>query len=313
MKVFVTGGTGFVGREIVRQLHAADHKVRILARYPESKSMQMLRARYNAEACKGDVTDASSVAGALGGCDAVIHLVGIISEVGKQTFENMHVRATENVVRAAQSAGVQRYVHMSALGTRPNANSRYHQTKWTAEQFVRSSGLDWTIFRPSIIYGQGDKFVNMFMSMARFSPVLPVIGGQATKFQPVAVQDVASCFVKALAEPRAIGQTFDLCGPDTFTLQEILKIALGITGRRRLIIKIPYGIARAQAALFEFIFPRLLGKAPPLTRDQLLMLQEHNVGNPQPAIDVFGLRLRRLPEELSAYLPSLSKASLENA
>ncbi len=313
MKVFVTGGTGFVGREIVRQLHAANHQVRLLVRNPSSAMAQTLRARYNAELHKGDVTDPGSFAGALAGCDAAIHLVGIISEVGPQTFENMHLRATENVIRAAHDAGVRRYLHMSALGTRPGAPSRYHQSKWAAEEIVRRSGLDWTIFRPSIIYGPGDRFVNMFLEMARVSPVLPVVGGCATRFQPVAVQDVASCFVKALTEPRAIARAFDLCGTETFTLEEILRIALGVTGRRRLIVRIPSGMARVQAAILEFVYPRLLGKAPPLTRDQLLMLEQDNVGDPQPAIEVFGLQPRRFATELSAYLGSISKPGIQNA
>jgi len=304
MKVFLTGGTGFVGREILHQLHTANHNIRLLARNPGSAALRELRARYNVEPVAGDVTDAQSLSGALTGCDAVIHLVGIISEVGNQTFENIHVRGTENVVRAAQTTGIRRYLHMSALGTQLNARARYHQSKWAAEQLVRNSGLDWTIFRPSIIYGPGDQFVNMYLDMARFSPVLPVIGGHKTKFQPVAVQDVATCFVKALTEPRAIGRTFDLCGPDTFTLEEILRTALAVTGRRRLIVRIPYALARMQAALFEFIYPRMFGKAPPLNRDQLLMLQQDNVGNPQDAIEILGLKPRRFAEELSAYLSS---------
>lgn len=302
MKVFLTGGTGFVGREILHQLHTANHGIRLLARNPGSPALQELRARYNIEAIAGDVTDAQSLLGAVTGCDAVIHLVGIISEVGNQTFENIHVRGTENVARAAQTAGIRRYLHMSALGTQPNAPARYHQSKWAGEQLVRNSGLDWTIFRPSIIYGPGDQFVNMYLNMARFSPVLPVIGGHTTKFQPVAVQDVATSFVKALTEPRAIGRTFDLCGPERFTLEEILQTALVVTGRRRFIVKIPYRLAQMQAALFEFIYPRLLGKAPPLNRDQLLMLQQDNVGDPQDAIEILGLNPRRFAEGLSAYL-----------
>lgn len=307
MKVFVTGGTGFVGREIIRQLCAANHKVRLLVRNPATSVVQKLSTQYNAEVHTGDVGNANALVHGITGCDAVIHLVGIISEVGNNTFENLHVRATENVVRAAQGAGVRRYLHMSALGTRPNAVSRYHQTKWAAEEIVRKSGLDWTIFRPSIIYGPEDKFVNMFVNLARFSPVIPLVGKRTATFQPIALADVATCFVKALSEPRAVCQTFDLCGLETFTLEEIVRITLGIVGRRRLLLRIPYTIARMQGALFELIFPRLLGKAPPLNRDQLLMLQENNVGDPQPAIEIFGLKPRNFANELSTYLPCAGK------
>jgi len=302
MKVFVTGATGFVGQEILRQLHAAGHAVRILARNRDSPAVRELRSRYAAEVHPGNVTDAASLTGGLGGCDAVMHLVGIISEVGDQTFENVHARGTQNIVTAAQRAGVKRFVHMSALGTRVNAASRYHQSKWAAEDAVRQSGLEFTIFRPSIIYGPGDQFVNLFAKLARFSPVLPVMGSGQTKFQPIAVEDVAACFVKALTEPRAVGQTCELCGPETFTLPEILHVILAVTGKRRWIVRVPLGLARLQAVLLEFVFPRLLGKAPPLNRDQLVMLQEDNVGDPRAAMEVFGLKLTPFAEGIARYV-----------
>ena len=152
--------------------------------------------------------------------DAVIHLVGIISEAGDQTFENVHTRGTQNLVHAARRAGVKRLLHMSALGTRPNAVARYHQSKWAAEEIVRESGLEWTIFRPSIIYGPDDGFVNLFAKISRFSPLVPIVGNGQTKFEPVPVEAVAHAFVKGLTEPKAIGSAFDLCGPSTLTLNE---------------------------------------------------------------------------------------------
>ena len=196
MKVLVTGATGFVGREIVRQLHAAGHTIRILARSPHSPRVQEAVSRCGAEVHPGDVLDAASLDGALNGMDAVIHLVGIISEVGESTFENVHTRGTGNMVAAARQAGVRRFVHMSALGTRPNAVSRYHQTKWAAEELVRHSGLDFTIFRPSLIYGPEDQFVNLFARMIRLSPVVPLMGSPRARFQPVPVETVAAAFVR---------------------------------------------------------------------------------------------------------------------
>ena len=152
MRVFVTGATGFVGREILSRLHVAGHFVRILARNPRSRRVQELLKHYSAEVHGGDVLDAASLEGSLKDMEAVIHLVGIISEIGRNTFENIHARGTENIVTAARNAGIRRFVQMSALGTRPNAASRYHQSQWAAEEFVRQSGLAWTIFRPSIIF-----------------------------------------------------------------------------------------------------------------------------------------------------------------
>ena len=302
MKVFVTGASGFVGEEIVRQLHAAGHSIRILARHPHSPRVQGAVSKYRAEIHPGNVLDADSLRGGLKDCEAVIHLVGIISEIGRNTFENVHALGTKNMITAAREAGVKRFAHMSALGTRLHAVARYHQSKWAAEEIVRQSGLDWTIFRPSIIYGPKDHFVNLFARLARFSPVLPVIGRGHGKLQPVPVGDVASAFVKCLTEPRSVGQTFDLCGKDVLTFTELLDQILTVTGRKRWKAHIPLRLARLQAALLEFIFPNLLGKAPPLNRDQLIMLSEDNVGNPQPANDLFRLRPISFREGIASYL-----------
>jgi NADH dehydrogenase len=302
MKVFVTGASGFVGEEIVRQLHAAGHSIRILARQPSSSRVQGAVSEYRAEVHAGNVLDADSLRGGLKDCEAVIHLVGIISEIGRNTFENVHTLGTKNVVAAAWEAGVKRFAQMSALGTRPHAVSRYHQSKWAGEEIVRGSGLDWTIFRPSIIYGPKDHFVNLFARLAGFSPVLPVIGCGQGKLQPVPVGDVAAAFVKCLTEPRSVGQAFDLCGRDILTFTEALDAILAVTRRKRWKAHLPVGLARCQAAALEFIFPRLLGKASPLNRDQLLMLSEDNVGNPQPANELFGLRPIAFREGIASYL-----------
>ncbi len=302
MRVFVTGATGFIGREITSRLRAAGHQVRVLARTPGSRGAQALATRAQAQVYPGDVLDASSIYRGLADVDAVLHVVGIISETGSVTFENLHTVATGNVVEAARAAGLKRLLHMSALGTRPGAVSRYHQTKWAAEEAVRNSGLAWTIFRPSLVYGPEDHFVNLFASMSRFSPALPVMGPGRSRFQPVAVEVVAEAFVKALTEPRAIGQTLDLCGPDTLTFRQILQEILAAVQRKRLIVSVPLPLARVQAACLEFFFGRLLRRPPPLNRDQLVMLQEDTVGDPEPARELFNLRQRSFAEGVRRYL-----------
>jgi NADH dehydrogenase len=302
MKVLVTGATGFVGREVVRQLHEAGHSIRLLARSRNSPRLQEAISRYGAEAHPGDVLDAASLGGAANGMEAVIHLVGIISEVGESTFENVHTRGTRNIVTATRQAGARRFVHMSALGTRPNAASRYHQTKWAAEELVRHSGLDFTIFRPSLIYGPQDQFINLFARMIRFSPVVPVMGNPRARFQPVPVEAVAAAFTKSLGEPKSIGQTYDLCGPEALTLSEIVDRILGALQRRRLKLQVLPSLARCQAIVLEFVFRRLLRKASPLSRDQLIMLQEDNAGDPQPANKLFGLVPAQLQEGIAKYL-----------
>jgi uncharacterized protein YbjT (DUF2867 family) len=302
MNVFVTGATGFVGREIVRQLHAAGHAIRILARNRNSRAVQEQVSRHRVEVHAGDVVAPASLDGSLAGCDAVIHLVGIISEVGRSTFEHVHTRGTEYIVAAAQQAGARRFVHMSALGTRPDAVSRYHKTKWAAEQIVRSSGLDWTIFRPSLIYGPSDHFVKLFAKLMRFSPVVPIIGNDRAGFQPVAIEAVAAAFVRSVSEAKSFGQTYDLCGPETLRLSEIVDQIAQATGRKRWKLRIPPGLARANAAFLEFVFPRLLRQAPPLNRDQLIMLQEEVTGDPTPANELFALQHPVFRQRVTEYL-----------
>ncbi|MGO8927870.1 MAG: NAD(P)H-binding protein, partial [Limisphaerales bacterium] len=220
----------------------------------------------------------------------------------EEKFENVHTRGTANIVTAAQQAKVRRFVHMSALGTRPDAASRYHQTKWAAEEAVRYSGLDFTIFRPSLIYGPDDQFINLFARLIRLSPVVPLMASPHARFQPVSVEAVAVAVTKSLGEPKSIGQTYDLCGPEALTLSEIMDRILDVTQRRRLKLRVPLSIARCQAVLLELLFRRLLRKASPLNRDQLIMLQEDNVGNPQPANELFGLTPTPLRQGITRHL-----------
>ena len=302
MKVLVTGGTGFVGRAILARLNESGHSAIILARQPESVATHDVADRFHTQIRGGDILEPRSLDGVMEGMDAVIHLVGIISEYRENTFGKVHTLGTANVVTATRKAGVRRFVHMSALGTRPDAIARYHQTKWAGEEIVRESDFAWTIFRPSIIYGPGDGFVNLFARMSRFSPVLPLIGGGRTKMQPIPVNDVATAFVKALTEPRAVKQTFDLCGGEVLTLKEIVEAILAVTGRRRLKLPLPMGLARWLAADLETIYPALLRKPPPLNRDQLLMLQEDNTGDAAPANELFELKPVPFREGIAAYL-----------
>lgn len=302
MNVLVTGGTGFIGRSVVRRLVAAGHRPRLLVRDVRSEKALALAKELKAELTPGDIHDEESLARAAAGADAVIHLVGIISEVGRNTFEEAHVGATRRLLAAAKAAGVKRWVQMSALGTRPSAQARYHQTKWAAEELVRSSGLEWTIFRPSIVYGPGDGLVGLFATMSSWSPVLPVIGSGRGLMQPIHVDEVAKAFVSALTTPASVGQTYDLCGDERFSFEEILRLILKTLGRRRRILHLPMGLARLQAGVMETVFPQILRRASPLTRDQLLMLEEDNVGDAAPAKAAFGLEFGRFEDGLKTYL-----------
>lgn len=291
-RVFVTGGTGFVGKAVIRALQAHGFSVRCLVR-PGSEAD--LKGFEGIERVPGDVLKPEELGPSIEGCGALIHLVGIIREYpGRDiTFERLHSLATANMVKAAEAAEVPRFIHMSSLGTRPNARSRYHQTKWEAEETVRASRLEWTIFRPSIIYGVGDGFVSLMARMLRWLPAVPVIGDGKYRLQPVPVGQVAEGFARALAYPESKGHIYEVGGPRSYAFTEILDLigaALGKTRVRK--VYHPIGLMRPLA--------RVLGSLPffPLTSDQLTMLQEDSVCDPAPFFQTFELTPIELPTGL---------------
>ena len=292
--IAITGASGFIGRAIVAQARAAGHRVRAIVRNPSSA--RWLADQFGCELVPGNVLDTATLANALHGVQNVIHLVGIIRERGVQTFDTVHRQATGNVVAAAQKAGVTGFVHMSALGTRPAARSRYHQTKWAAEEIVRQSGLAWTIFRPSLVYGPGDQSISELAKIVRVAPVIPVLGNGSSKIQPVSVAVVAQCFVGALIHPNAVRQTYDLCGPVALTWNELYDQLLAAQGRRKPKCHLPLPVARMLATLGEWLVP-----APPFTRDQLRMLQEDNTGDPGPATRDFNLIQEPFAQSLRSH------------
>ncbi|HTS19048.1 MAG TPA: complex I NDUFA9 subunit family protein [Verrucomicrobiae bacterium] len=293
--IVITGATGFVGEEVVKQAREAGDPVRAIVREP--RRAQWLADRYGVELFHGNVLYGPSIEGAMTDAKCVVHLVGIIYEWKENTFERVHAQATRFVVDEAKRAGAKRFVHMSALGTRENARSRYHQTKWAGEEAVRKSGIAWTIFRPSFIYGPRDKGINTLAGIVRRAPLIPVLGRGETKIQPISVENVAKAFVGAIRNDESVGKTYDLCGPEAFTWNELYDKLQGILGTRKKKIHLPLPIARCQAAIFE----RLLAN-PPFTRDQLVMLQEDNVGDPKPAAREFVLQEPKFEEGVGRYL-----------
>lgn len=290
MKVFLTGGTGFVGSEVLRQLVSAGHSVRALVR---DGSEDKLAVPDGVEIHSGDITDAASMVGGLEGCDAVIHLVGIIREFPGRgvTFKKMHVVATENVLEAAEEQGVSRYLHMSSNGTRARSNTGYHRTKWQAEELVRNSNLEWTIFRPSLIFAPGSEFVHMLSEVIRRLPVVPVIGDGQYRMQPVALGEVASSFVRALEMPETIGKTYHLGGGESYSYDEILDLTSQAMGKglatklhQPLFMIKPLIKVMQSSALF------------PITSDQLTMLVEGNICDPTDWQNTFALKARSYAE-----------------
>jgi len=301
MKILVTGGTGFVGTHVVNRLLHRGHAVAVLARDPRKA-----RNRFNrpVEIAEGSVLDRDQVAAAAAGRDAVVHLVGVINEKGGQTFDRMHREATENVVAAAKSAGVRRYLHMSAMGSSDDSPSEYGRTKAAGEKAVRASGLDWTIFRPSIIFGQGDGFVSLLAPIVRMNPgFIPVIGPGTTKFQPVAIEDVARVFADALEKPEAIGRAFEVGGPDVLTLNDIYReIAAAVGKPGKPLLHLPLWYGRVLAGGFEWLARRGVFADPPLTRDQLKSLGRDNAADVSATVALFGGEWKRFRAGIREYL-----------
>ena len=286
MKIFVTGGTGFVGNEVVRQLVAQGHEVVALVRSGSEHKLEMNKSD-QVQIHPGDVTEPDSLPQAMQGCDAVVHLVGIIREFPDKgvTFERLHVEGSRHVINTAVSQGVKRYLHMSANGVRLEATTDYHQTKWQAEQIVRDAALDWTIFRPSLIFGRGSEFVEMLAGLIRKLPVVPVIGDGQYRIQPISVHQVAETFVKGLALPETTGQIYHLGGSESYTYDEILDLTGKALGKDKVHkLHQPVSMVKPFVKLLEDF------KKFPLTQDQLTMLLEGNECDIQSWAEVFSIQ-----------------------
>lgn len=299
MKVFVTGGTGFVGSYVLHSLRGAGHDVRVLVR---KGSEDKLPFTDGLSIVHGDLGGPSGWESALEGVDAVIHLVGIIREFASRgiTFQKLHAEATRLIVEAAVRMGVKKIVHMSANGASESGVSAYQRTKWEGERVVMGSGLEWTIFRPSVIFGDPGgrmEFASELARVARLAPVFPVFGDGMYKLAPVAVEDVASCFVKALTEPSAKNRLFHLGGADIFTFRDIVRIVGHAAGRGNMpTVGVPFALIRPVAGLLGGF------KFSPVTVDQMDMLRQGNVCPERQWVETFSIIPKRFEAESLRYL-----------
>jgi uncharacterized protein YbjT (DUF2867 family) len=268
----VLGGSGFIGRYVVKRLAARGEVVAIGCRNAEqAKFLKPMAEVGQIMPLNVGIGDETLLPAFLAGNDALVNCVGILRESGAQTFEFVHHTGPARLARFAREAGVDRFVHISAIGADPRSSSAYARTKANGEQAVRDAFPTVTILRPSVVFGPEDQFFNRFAAMAMISPVLPLIGGGETRFQPVYVGDVADAVVKCLEDRATAGRVYELGGPKVYTFREILDLLLGEIRRKRLFVDLPFGLATLQARLMS-ILPN-----PPLTPDQVELLKSDNI------------------------------------
>jgi NADH dehydrogenase len=294
----VFGGSGFVGRYVVRELAKAGARVRVAVRHPDSAGfVRTMGAVGQVTPVAANVRDDASVRAAVAGSESVVNLVGILYERGRQTFEAVHVAGAARIARESATAGVHRFVHFSALGADPASPAAYARSKAAGEAKVREAFPAATILRPSIVFGPEDDFFNRFAMLARLVPALPLIGGGHTQFQPVFVGDVAAAVLACLALSEAAGKTYELGGPKVYEFRELLALVLEQTGRRRLLAPLPFALAEFQAFFLEFL------PVPPLTRDQVRMLRRDNVtSRGVPGLAELGITANALEAIVPTYL-----------
>ncbi|MBS0473179.1 MAG: complex I NDUFA9 subunit family protein [Proteobacteria bacterium] len=293
--VTVFGGSGFLGRHTIRALAKAGYRIRVAVRYPHMGFFLLPMGQVGQIALvKCNVDDAAQVAAAAKGADAVVNLTGILYERGEQSFEAIHVNGAANIAAAARDAGVTTLVHMSAIGADKDAEASYASSKGEGEARVREAFPNAAILRPSLVFGPEDDFFNRFAALARVLPFLPLIGGGATKFQPVFVGDVASAVARCVAEPALGGKTYELGGPAIYSFKELMQIVLRETCRNRLLVPVPFWLAAVKAIFLQFM-PK-----PLLTPDQVTLLKSDNVvtgGDTLAALDI-------VPTSVDAEVPA---------
>jgi uncharacterized protein YbjT (DUF2867 family) len=270
--VSIFGGSGFIGRQIVQRLAAAGATLRVATRNPaQAVDLRPMGDPGQIVLVRVALDEDAALERFLDGADAAVNLIGILYERRRGDFERLQAVLPGRIGAAAAARGVAGLVHLSAIGADAGSSSVYARTKAAGEAAIRAAFPDVVILRPSIVFGPGDGFFNRFAQMSQLLPALPLIGGGGTRFQPVFVGDVAAAVVAALERPEAHGRVYELGGPRTYSFAELLRYLLGVLGRRRLLVPLPFAVATLQARLLELL------PVPPLTRDQVELLKRDNV------------------------------------
>lgn len=301
--VTVIGGSGFIGRHLVARLAQEGWQIRVAVRRPdEALFLKPAGVIGQITPVPANIRDQASIEAAVAGADAVINLVGILHESGRQSFKAVQAEGPGRAAEAAKRAGASRFVQISAIGADANSSSAYARTKAAGEQAVLRAFPSATILRPSIVIGPEDGFFNRFAQMAMIAPALPLIGGGRTKFQPVYVGDVAAAAVSALTLPEAQGKTYELAGPRIYSFRQLMEILLKEIGRRRLLLPLPFAIAGLMGAVMQCL------PSPQLTLDQVRLLKRDNIASPgAPGLDHLGVQPTALESVLPTYLDKYRK------
>lgn len=271
--IVVTGASGYIGSHITKRLVEQGKPVRAMVHNLERAKEESRLAGLEIEWIQGDVTKPETLNPVLDGATLVIHTVAIAIEKGRLTYEDINYQGTVNVLNAAKNAGVNRFINMSQLGADPDLPYRFLASKGKAQEAVANSGLDWTAFRPSVVWGPEDEFANTFARLVPLSPIIyPIVGDEESKFQPVWVEDVVTSFVYSIDDPDTIGKEFELGGPEVLTLEEIERRTLKAVGANRMMIPFPMPVLRIIVAFMEGALPN-----PPVTRSLLELLAVSNV------------------------------------
>ncbi|HTP93852.1 MAG TPA: complex I NDUFA9 subunit family protein [Xanthobacteraceae bacterium] len=297
--VTVFGGSGFLGRHVVRALAQRQYRIRVAVRRPELCGHLRPMGRVGQiHAVQANLRYPDSVAAAVRDADIVVNLVGILFERGRQRFDAVQAEGAEVVAQAAKAVGA-RLVHVSAIGADADSPSRYAQSKAEGERLVAAALPESTIMRPSIVFGPEDDFFNRFAALARLAPALPLPGGGHTRFQPVFAGDVGEAIAKAVDGDAKPGAIYELGGPDVRTFKELMEFILHTIGRRRLLLPVPFGMLKLQAAFAQFL-PK-----PPITPDQVELLRADNVVSAAARSDGRTLEaLGIVPESIAAIVPT---------
>ena len=302
-RVTVFGASGFIGRYVVQRLAQRGFRIAAAVRNPERAGILRPMGDVGQIApLRADVTSELDTRAALVGADAVVNLVGVLYERGAYGFDAVHAEAAGRIGRLAKEIGVARVVHVSALGANAGSDALYARSKAEGEKRLREGFPTAVIHRPSVVFGPEDNFFNRFAAMIRSSPVVPLIGGGGTRFQPVYVADVADAIVKTLVEERHAGRTYELGGPRIYTFKELLALLETELGRHRPMMSIPWGLAAFQARFLELL------PVPPLTRDQVALLKQDNVVTPgAPGFAELGIQPTAAEIILPTYLDRFRK------